>query len=462
MQNSFQSAPTPNKIEGKLENTVNLDKYISALRQTLSVASLVIASSFGTASAKGNNDVNSLDSNQSIEKMEDRNIEMDKIVLAAKAFCEKIENDTELMNCIQEAEQSLPEIDYAPGLKKDSSIDLESEAKIPKVLNLTLPAEVIKRLSKEAAENDILRSKVRSLGLIFESPKYDKTFKDFEENIKFLDPLFKSRPTWKLENNRIESNILVPINEEVSYIDKKIFESRDYKIISKNELNTGDKKYPIGNKEIYTVMNALLPLGKEMGQVLAKSLGCSPDSVKSKVDLYSSVHINNDGNVSPTPYNNVHPTYTIEACQQKLSDDTTSNLFISVFNNSNGLGAPNLNELRNRKTTTSAPYEVDGEFYTVEKKEGVRAINFNRMIAVAGIRYDVPIGNTNINFSPRLGFQYGYSLSGNKGKLSPMAILTFVYKKEGSALDGLEIGLLPGRKGVDTALTWSSTIKIKF
>lgn len=462
MQNSFQSAPTPNKIEEKLENTIHFDKYMSTLRQTLSVAALVIASSFGTAAAKGNNDVNALDSNQSIEKLEDRNEELDKIVVAAKELCERVENDAELMTCIQEAEQLMPEIDYLPEAEKDSFVDLDSEIKMPKALNLTLPVEVIKRLNKEAAENEILKSKAKSLGLMFESPKYDKTFKDFEENIKFLDPLFKSRPTWKLENNKTESNVQAITDTGIKYVDKTVIESTDYKLIPKSELNNGEKKYPVGNKEIYTVMNALLPLGKEVGEVLAKSIGCSPDEVTSKVDLYSSVHINDDGNVSPVPYNNVHPTYTIEGCREGIAGGTTSNLFIYMFNNSNGYGAPNLNELKSKKTITTKPYEIDGAFYTSEKWKSATHFNFNRMVVTAGIRYDIPIGNTNINFSPRLGFQYGYSLGGNKGKLSPMAILTFVYKKEGSALDGLEIGILPGRKGVDSALTWSSTIKIKF
>ncbi len=462
MQNPFQSVSTPNKIEEKLENIVNFDKYVDTLRQTLSVAALVLASSFGTPTAKANDGVNALESTQSIEKLEDRNEDLDKVILEAKNLCKKIENDAELMNCIQEAEQLMPEIDYLPESEKDSFFDLDSEAKIPKALNLTLPAEVIKRLSKEASDNDMLRNKIKPMSALLESAKYDKTFKDFEENIKFLDPLFKSRPTWKLENNKTETNVKAITDTGIEYTDRTVLESTDYKVIPKNGLNNGEKKYQVGNKEIYTVMNALLPLGKEVGQILAKSIGCSPHEVTSKVDLYSSVHINDEGNVSPVPYNNVHPTYTIEGCREGAVGDTTNNLFISVFNNSNGHGAPNLNELKNKKTITTKPYEIDGNIYTSEKRKGATAINFNRMIVTAGIRYDIPIGSTNINFSPRLGFQYGYSLGRNKGKLSPMAMLTFVYKKEGSALDGLEIGILPGRKGVDSALTWSSTIKIKF
>ncbi len=293
-----------------------------------------------------------------------------------------------------------------------------------------------------------IQPKLDILSTKLSSKQYEATFLRLQEELKALEPIFASRPNFFISNEASKHEYRGEILIDGKYAGSGLLT----KTKSDSTINTdvqGGNKEAIGNKEIYVTMKALEPLGKELGKRFSSMIGCDPQSVEANTKLLSSVHIDTDGKVNKTPYNNVHPTYTIEVCQKEHARITGNPVkttpFLSIFNNSNGYGAPDLNKVR--KVEETSVHIHDGYNPNLDKNwsSTQKAIqDTNRLIVTAGVKIDIPIPKTCLNFVPKLGVQYGYTIDGKK--LTPMASFSLVCKKEGSSLDGFEIGMLPAGK----------------
>ncbi len=482
---SEPTSPSQENDEGKFDRRAirqNMNNLLSA--SALAIAGLFAAQG---ASAK---DVSQAELEPTVATAEAKNLESQeaaaytKILIASNELQRTLCEDPEITKCIDEILTLVPKDPHAndePAYFDLSDARLPSAGEASPFVNMNQLDLTLKNLKNPSMfSHSEISKRIDTMTGRLSADNYVEKFRAIEMELKALEPIFASRTIFQpstMTTNSTKIGWITSNKNPLGYgsLEKKITTTEAVPSTRFKAFGTGAPTQDFGNKEIYVLMNAMKPLGTEVGKFFAKAVGCNINSVVTNVDLFSSVHTGTDGKVSKIPFNNVHPTFSIEACQKEYSSTNytfnskekpiTMTPFVSLFSNSNGPGAPNINALG---STVQEKIHIFGNDPSKDIKRTITSTETfpsNRLIMTAGAKIDLPILSSNINFRTKLGIQYGYTVGNNK--LSPMASFSFVYKDKESSLDGFEVGLVPAAtstKGVNplNAVYFSTKYSVKF
>ncbi len=479
MFNSFKGERNAQRVESPEvtpEVTENgLDRHLlkKNVDRLLAISTLALANLFTPQAAEAK-DVPSTTLRPeltSVTKTPDTTLEggsYQGLLIASSEMQEAMCRDAELTKCIDEILDIVPKEGQASDIPAYFDMEKGDTSNKDSFVNMGRLDLVLKNFKDTTIfKKDELKPKIDLFGKKLSSIEYERSFRQLQKEIEGLEHVFTSRTNFSIlevKNHDLGYGDIISAKKNLGYG----YVEKDTVDVKVDTQTPNPNRSSIGNKEIYVLMKATEPLGKELGKQFSSMVGCDVSSVETSTRLLSSVHLEKSGKVSDIPFNNIHPVFTIEACQKNLTSDAKSPIkmspFVSVFNNSNGYGAQDLNKIHTSEVGHAKILYPRGPVTDMRWENKSELISpTNRLIITAGAKIEIPILNTNINFVPQIGIQYGYTVGNTK--LSPMASFSLVYKKEGSPLNGFEIGLLPAvTKGenVLNAVYFSTKYSITF
>ena len=300
--------------------------------------------------------------------------------------------------------------DFMVNMSQQDSVFLKNV--INKISTSPEIAKQIADMNKEIGNNNQIMSSVKAFGESLN--KMSEKMSDVERDIDMVKNLDGLRDNYSLKTKEYNT-VLATDNWR-----KNIYHTTEVHtemVVTKIEPKNTNK--PFGNTEIYALMRAVSDgYGKQIAGNIANTLGCDPSNVKSSVKVLATAHLNSDGTLNETPFNNIHPVTEMEMCNGENSFGKVAGI-IRLYNSSNGIGAPDLNKFKIQETKMDL-WDVYG-WKTKENVEDLGTVKMSGiapMVAVAGVRLTNKLFG-NIDLETNVGVQLGYETSHNFSKDLP-------------------------------------------